>query len=134
VAYLDMTGSGNETSAHLYENGRITFMFCSFDKKPDVIRLYGQGRTVLKNTPEWGELIGLFPDYPGIRQIIVAEITKVQQSCGYAVPLMEFIGERETLSKYNETKGEDYLEDYRRQKNSCSQDGLPTPLGLAMGE
>lgn len=128
VAYLDLTGSGNETSAHLAENGRITFMFCAFAGPPRIVRLYGTGRTILQGTPEWDELAPLFPDYPGRRQIILADIARVQTSCGYAVPLMEYTDQRETLLKWARSK-EGSLEDYRREKNSRSIDGLPAPLG-----
>ncbi len=92
VAYLDLTGSGNETSAHIQENGRITLMFCAFNGPPNILRLYGQGRTVLPDTAEWEELRPLFPEHPGARQIVAAEISRVQTSCGYAVPLMDLVG------------------------------------------
>lgn len=82
VAYLDMTGSGNETSAHLHENGRITFMFCAFDGPPNIVRLFGRGRTILRDTPEWDSLIGNFGETLGMRQIIIADIDKTQTSCG----------------------------------------------------
>ena len=84
VAYLDLTGSGNETSAHLAENGRITFMFCAFRGAPQILRLYGKGETVLPGAERWDELLAHFPSYPGIRQIIIASIDLVQTSCGYA--------------------------------------------------
>ncbi|HEX2622484.1 MAG TPA: pyridoxamine 5'-phosphate oxidase family protein, partial [Phototrophicaceae bacterium] len=90
VAYLDLTGSGNETSAHLEENGRITLMFCAFEGPPRILRLYGTGRTVLLGTPEWDELIDLFTPMPGMRQIIVIDVTRVQTSCGYAVPFFNY--------------------------------------------
>jgi hypothetical protein len=128
VAYLDLTGSGNETSAHLHENGRITFMFCSFSGAPQILRLYGRGRVVLHGSKEWDELRQLFPEFPGVRQIVVAEIGRIQTSCGFGVPLMEFTGERETLAQWAEKKGEEGLEKYRREKNAQSIDGLPTPL------
>ncbi|MFO7166664.1 MAG: pyridoxamine 5'-phosphate oxidase family protein [Chloroflexota bacterium] len=129
VAYLDLTGSGNETSAHLAENGRVTFMFCAFGGPPKILRLYGRGRTVLPGDGEWEELIGLFPEIPGARQIVVAEISRVQTSCGFAVPLMEYVGQRDTLVRWAQRKGEDGLDAYRREKNAHSIDGLPTPLG-----
>lgn len=128
VAYLDLTGSGNETSAHLAENGRITVMFCSFNGSARILRLYGTGRTVLPESPEWNALASQFPHYPGTRQIIIADIAQVQTSCGYAVPLMEFKDQRETLIKWAEAKGSE-LDAYRIQKNSRSIDGLPTPIG-----
>jgi len=128
VAYLDMTGSGNETSAHLLENGRLTFMFCAFQGSPEIVRLYGTGRTILPGTAEWDALSPLFPTYPGVRQIITATLHKTQTSCGYAVPFMDYVGERETLTKYWVAKGEDGVATYQQAKNQCSQDGLPTAL------
>ena len=128
VAYLDLTGSGNETSAHLAQNGRITFMFCAFEGKPMILRLFGRGRAVLPGTPEWAGLSSQFPAYAGARQIIVADLTRVQTSCGFAVPLMEFAGERDALVRWAEAKGEAKLSEYRREKNARSIDGLPAPL------
>ncbi|UBF26499.1 pyridoxamine 5'-phosphate oxidase family protein [Kovacikia minuta CCNUW1] len=129
VAYLDLTGSGNETSAHLQENGRITFMFCAFEGPPLILRLYGKGYTVLPGASEWDALYKLFSPLPGIRQIIVGEIDRVQTSCGTAVPLFEPIGQRDNLVKWAQNKGEQGLHDYWQQKNFVSIDGLPTPLG-----
>ena len=129
VAYLDLTGSGNETSAHLRENGRITFMFCAFAGPPKILRLYGRGETVLPASSQWPELRSLFGDEPGVRQIIVAEISRVQTSCGFAVPTYEYLGHRDTLIKWSNAKGDDGLQTYRRERNSRSIDGLVTPLG-----
>lgn len=126
VAYLDMTGSGNETSAHLLENGRITFMFCAFQGSPSILRLYGQGRTVLPETPEWETLAPHFTHFQGTRQIIAAHIDRVQTSCGYAVPLYEFQGDRDTLLKYWDRKEPG---PYQLQHNLQSIDALPTALG-----
>ena len=128
VAYLDFTGSGNETSAHLAENGRITFMFCAFQGKPQILRLYGQGETVLPEAERWDELVAQFPSYPGIRQIILASIDLVRTSCGYGVPLMELQKDRETLKRWATSKGEEGLADYRGANNSKSLDGLAAPL------
>jgi hypothetical protein len=127
VAYLDLTGSGNETAAHLAENGRITFMFCSFTGPPRILRLYGRGRTVLPDAAEWSDLRARFPDHPGARQIILADISRVQTSCGFAVPFMEYVGQRDRLPRWAEAKGEVALRTYRREKNSRSIDGLPAP-------
>lgn len=132
VAYLDLIGSGNETSAHIHENGRITFMFCAFEGKPDIVRLYGKGRAVLPSHPDWAQLSPLFPAYINARQIITAEIHKVQTSCGYAVPLMDFVKDRDTLTRWAEAKGEDELVAYQCEKNVASIDQLPTPLGLEL--
>jgi hypothetical protein len=131
VAYLDLTGSGNETSAHLLENQRITFMFCAFDTPPQVLRLFGKGHVVLPDSPKWEELSDLFPNYLGTRQIIVAEIEDVRTACGYAIPLMDYVGERDTLTRWAEAKGPDGLVEYRQQKNQCSLDDLPTHIGKA---
>lgn len=134
VAYLDLTGSGNETSAHLMENGRITIMFCAFQGKPDIVRLYGKGRAILPQSPEWDEMRSRFPDFPGVRQIIVADVDRVQTSCGYAVPLYDYVSERDTLVRWAEAKGDDGLNKYWDEKNACSIDSLPTPLALARGQ
>ncbi|MDZ4765524.1 MAG: pyridoxamine 5'-phosphate oxidase family protein [Chloroflexota bacterium] len=133
VAYLDLTGSGNETSAHIAENERITFMFCSFDGTPNIVRLYGRGQTVLPDSREWATLIGGFTLYTGARQIIVADIHRTSTACGYAVPLYDYEGERETLVKYWAAKGADATIDYQREKNSSSIDGLTTPICASSG-
>ena len=128
VAYLDLTGSGNETAAHLRENGRFTIMFCSFSTDPLILRLYGRGRVVRRQDAEWAGLRSAFPDLPGERQIIVMDIESVQTSCGYAVPLMNPAGERDTLARWAEKKGPTGLLDYWRDKNRISIDGLTTGL------
>lgn len=128
VAYLDLTGSGNETSAHLLENGRITLMFCAFQEPPCILRLYGQGRVVLPDSSDWSDLYSQFEPIPGARQIIVAEITRVQTSCGLGVPLFEHQAQRQSLVVWADKKGEQGLKDYRQLKNFVSVDGLPTPL------
>jgi hypothetical protein len=129
VAYLDLTGSGNETSAHIAENGRITFMFCTFDGAPKILRIYGRGTTVLPSSAEWNEVVSQFSPQTGVRQIIVADVLTVQTSCGFGVPLYTLERQRDTLTRWAESKGET-LEAYRREKNSLSLDGLPTPLSL----
>lgn len=128
VGYLDVTGSGNETSAHLQENGRITFMFCAFQEPPSILRLYGTGKTILPDAPEWAELYSLFSPIPGTRQIIVADVNRVQTSCGMGVPLYEHIGQRESLVKWADKKGEAGLREYQQQKNAVSIDGLLAAL------
>lgn len=129
VAYLDMTGSGNETSAHIHENGRVTVMFCAFEGPPNILRLYGTGAVVLPDSSEWESLYPLFTPLPGARQIIVIDIHKVQTSCGYAIPFMAYEKERDTLQRWSVQQGEDGLKQYVQEKNSASIDGLPTPLG-----
>ncbi len=132
VAYLDLTGSGNETSAHIAENGRITFMFVAFTGSPNIVRLYGTGRTVLKDSPEWESLISHFPTpHFSARQIIVTDIHRTSTACGYSVPLYDYRGDRETLTKHWEAKGEDAVSAYHREKNSQSIDGLETPIGCS---
>ena len=128
VAYLDLTGSGNEAAAHLIENGRMTIMFCAFDGAPLVLRLYGQGRVVRPRDAEWPGLLANFTPLPGQRQIVVLRIENVQTSCGFAVPCFEYAGERRLLLDWSEKKGHDGLEAYWREKNQTSIDGLPTGL------
>lgn len=128
VAYLDLTGSGAETAAHLLDNGRITFMFCAFQGPPRILRLYGRGRAVRPDAVEWDELVARFELFPGVRQIIVADIDRVQTSCGFAVPRMQLESQRDTLLQWAEKKGETDLIAYRARKNSHSIDGLPTGI------
>ncbi len=128
VGYMDFVGSGNETSAHLLENGRITFMFCAFQGPPNILRLYGKGRTILPGAPEWEQYAADFTVYPGARQIILADIDLVQTSCGYGVPLYEYTGERDIYFNWVDKKGAEGLEVYKKEKNLVSLDGLPTKL------
>ena len=128
VAYMDIVGSGNETSAHMLENGRITFMFCAFDGPPNILRLYGKGYTVLPNDAEWDQLSALFELHLATRQIIVADIHKLQTSCGFSVPLYAYTGERDHADKWAQKKGPEGLEEYKKEKNRVSMDGLKTAL------
>jgi hypothetical protein len=128
VAYLDLTGSGNETAAHLKHDGRMTMMWCSFDADPLILRVYGRGRAVRQQDAEWGDLRRHFAPLPGERQLIVLDIESVQTSCGYAVPLYTYAGERDTLARWAEKKGAPGLLDYWREKNQVSIDGLTTGL------
>lgn len=134
VAYMDLVSSGNETSAHTLENGRITFMFCSFDGPPNILRLYGKGYTVLRETKKWDELSPLFTILPSTRQLIVADIHKVQTSCGFGVPLYEYVGEREQHHLWAERKGPEGIQQYKIDNNLVSMDGLPTVLGQHMNK
>jgi hypothetical protein len=127
VAYLDLTGSGNETAAHLAQNGRVTLMFCAFEGMPKILRLYGRGRAVTPGSREWSELSAHFPALPGARQVIVADVTRVQTSCGFGVPLMQFDGQRDVLVRWAEGKGDHGLRKYREEKNRVSIDGLAAP-------
>jgi hypothetical protein len=124
VAYLDLTGSGIETVAHLRQNGRITIMFCAFEGKPLILRLYGKGHIVEPCDPEWEELMTRFPAYPGVRSVIVVEVERIADSCGFAVPYYEYKGERTQWLDYAHTKGPSAMEDYKARKNRLSIDGL----------
>jgi len=126
VMYLDLTGSGNETAAHLSENGRITIMFCSLTEYPLILRLYGQGKVISIDDAQWQELYAYFDPIEGTRQIILSEIDSLQTSCGYAVPHYEFKSERETLLRWAKQKGPDGLKEYWQEKNMKSIDGLST--------
>jgi len=128
VAYLDLTGSGNETSAHSAENGRLTMMFCSFDAKAMILRLYGRGSTLLPGDARFEQLRPKFPELPGARQIIVLDVERVQTSCGYAVPRMDNPRHRDSLLRWAENKGDEGLVEYRERKNFVSIDGLPAPI------
>lgn len=128
VAYLDMMGSGNETAAHLLDNGRITIMFCSFTRNPLILRIYGKGRSIKPGGDEWDALIAEFGERPGIRQIFGVDIDSLQTSCGFGVPVMSLEHQRDTLVKWAGSKTEDELETYRRKNNLVSIDGLPTGL------
>ena len=125
VAYLDLTGSGAETIAHLRQNGRITFMFCAFEGKPDIVRFYGRGEVHRPTDPTFAELRSLFGEHPAVRSIITADIDRTSSSCGFAVPLMEHTGDRHTLGKFFENKTDADVEAYWAQKNQSSIDGLP---------
>ena len=125
VVILDHTGSGNETAAHLLENGRITIMFCAFAGEPMILRLYGEGEVILPGAEEWDELRSLFPqDAVGIRQIFRVLVTRVQTSCGDGVPLMDFVAQRDSLLSWAAQKGEAGIRQYQKDKNSVSIDGL----------
>jgi len=128
VGYLDITGSGNETSAHLLENGRITFMFCAFDGPPKILRLYGKGKTVLPGDTEWNKLSEQFTILPATRQLIIADIFMVKSSCGFGVPVYSYEGERDHAIKWAEKKGPEGLEEYKKEKNMISMDGLRAPI------
>lgn len=128
VGFLSLTGSGNETAAHLKNDGRITIMFCSFTAQPLILRIYGAGRCIYPHEPEWNAFSGEFQQLPGTRQIFVIEIESVQTSCGYSIPFFEFKGERDALVRWSEQKGEDGIRQYWRDKNLTSIDGLNTGM------
>ncbi|HZZ39224.1 MAG TPA: pyridoxamine 5'-phosphate oxidase family protein [Acidobacteriaceae bacterium] len=131
VAYLDLTGSGNETAAHLRANERLTLMFCAFEGSPVILRLYGQGKVLRRGSEGYRELMAAAfnnEERPGARQIIVLDVETVQTSCGFGVPLFSYVGERTNLEQWAVGKGEDGLGEYREKKNAVSIDGLPTGI------
>lgn len=125
VAWLDLTGSGAETIAHLRENGRVVVMFCAFEGAPDVVRLHGRGRVMLRTDPEWHSLAARFPEKKAARAIIVVDVTRVSDSCGFGVPLMQYTGERGLLDAWAERRSPEQITDYQRTRNPTSVDGLP---------
>jgi len=126
VAWLDYVGSGNETAAHLLDDGRITIMFNSFSRNALILRLYGRGKSHAPGSARFNDLMPLFNDSLGIRQIFTIRIDSIQTSCGYGVPVYDLVEERKTLGKWCEKKGEQGLRDYFEEKNRTSIDGLPT--------
>lgn len=128
VAYLDLTGSGNETAALLAADGRMTIMFCSFAGKPWILRLYGNGEIVRLDSDRGRELHPLFGTIPGERHIIVLHVESAQTSCGTGVPLYGYQEQRDLLINWAEKQGEEGMKEYRRNKNAVSIDGFPTGL------
>lgn len=131
VVYLDRTGSGNETAAHLRADGRLTIMFCAVEGPPMILRLYGRGRSIRRDSPEYENILishygGSEPS--GARQVILLDIDLVQTSCGFGVPLFDYKAERPSLDQWTDAKGPDGIEIYRREKNAYSMDGLPTGM------
>lgn len=134
VAYLDLTGSGAETIAHVRQNGRITIMFCSFDRTPKILRIYGRGNAVLPADRDWAKVAAHFAADPGSgagtdrgsqRAIIVVAIDRIADSCGYGVPVMELTEERDLLTRWSQRRSADDLAEYRVKHNTISVDGLP---------
>lgn len=125
VAYLDLTGSGAETIAHLRENGRIVLMFCAFEGPPKIVRLHGHGTVITKSHESWDQWLATFPETRGVRSVIVIDVTRVSESCGYSVPRMNFVEDRDTLVRWCERKSDEELVNYRLNKNQKSIDGLP---------
>lgn len=131
VLWLDKTGSGNETAAHLIADGRLTVMFCAFEGPPMILRLYGHGRVIGRGSPDWSTLLAIEFDGaepPGARQMVWLDVDLVQTSCGFAVPFYDHVGPRDTLDRWASSKSEQDLDAYRRAKNAVSMDGLPTGL------
>lgn len=128
VVWLSVTGSGNESAAHVAQNGRMTVMFCSFEGAPQILRLYGEAETIYPRHKKWNSLITEFPAFPGVRQFFDLAIDLVQTSCGMAVPLYDFVGDRTALNEWAEKKGSDGIADYWDEKNRVSIDGMPTHI------
>ncbi|QGQ19933.1 pyridoxamine 5'-phosphate oxidase family protein [Cellulomonas sp. JZ18] len=125
VAYADLTASGAETIAHLRQNGRVTLMFCAFDGPPNIVRLHGRGRFVTLYDEGFADLAVHFAETRGVRAVVVVDVERVSDSCGYGVPLMDYRGERDLLPSFMDRKGADGQAEYRRRKNRTSIDGLP---------
>ena len=125
VAYLDLTGSGVETIAHLRDNGRITFLFCAFEGPPKIVRLYGRGEVVRPGDADFADLAARYPALPGVRSVIRVRLERITDSCGYAVPTYRYVRERNQLVQWAERKGADGLATYQRVNNARSVDGLP---------
>jgi hypothetical protein len=128
VVWLNLTGSGNETAAHLLENDRMTLMFCAFEGDPKILRLYGQAKCHYPDSPEWEAHIGRFPSLPGARQIIIMDIDLVATSCGFGVPLFDYRGQRDELREWAKKKGEEGIKAYWQERNRISLDGKPTGI------
>ncbi|OGS91521.1 MAG: pyridoxamine 5'-phosphate oxidase [Gallionellales bacterium GWA2_60_18] len=128
VVWLNVTGSGNETSAHVQQAPRMTLMFCAFEGQPLILRLYGTARVIHPRDPEWSELLPLFKPQPGARQIFDVTLDLVQTSCGMAVPYYAYGGEREALNDWAVKKGEDGVRRYWEEKNQVSLDGIPANI------
>lgn len=125
VAYLDLTASGAETIAHLRDNGRITVMFCSFTRNPNVVRLHGRGRFITLHDDDFARWAAHFPSNPAARAVVIVDVERVSDSCGYALPILEHVDERDILTPNMERRGPDGRAAYRREKNATSIDGLP---------
>ncbi len=132
VAYLDLIGSGAETIAHIRENGRVTLMFCALEGPPMILRLYGRGEICEPGQPEWDGLAAHFPSYPNARSIIHVAVDRIQDSCGYGIPLMDYRGERSQLEAWAERKGAEGLREYQLENNLESLDGLPALRGKSL--
>ena len=128
IIWLSVTGSGNETAGHVLENGRMTLMWCAFRAAPLILRTYGTARVIYPDDADWDSYAGQLPERVGTRQIFEQRIEMVQTSCGMAVPLMDFVDDRDQLDRWAEHQGEEGLAAYRRQKNQMTLDGLPTGL------
>ncbi|MCH9654595.1 MAG: pyridoxamine 5'-phosphate oxidase family protein [Planctomycetes bacterium] len=128
VIWLNVTGSGNETSAHIQEDGRMTIMFCAFTGKPVILRLYGRATVIHPYDAEWKALFAHFPSIPGARQVFDMRVDLVQTSCGMGVPFYDYVEEREQLTTWATKQGEEGVHNYWQEKNQLSLDGKPTHI------
>lgn len=128
IVWLNITGSGNETAAHLAQNSRMTLMFCAFDDSPKILRLYGKATAIHRRDPEWDAMEKLFTPHPTARQYVDFQFDLVQTSCGFGVPFYDFKEERDNMPKWIAAKGKEPIENYWREKNTVSLDGLPTHI------
>jgi len=128
VIWLNVTGSGNETSAHIQKNDRMTIMFLAFDGSPNILRLYGNAKVIHKNDSEWGDLSSHFELLPGARQIFDLTVDLVQNSCGMSVPFYSYNEDRDQLKDWSVKQGQDGIEKYWEKKNQKSLDGLATNI------
>jgi len=128
LIWLNLTGSGNETAAHLLERNRITLMWCAFEGLPRILRVYGSAVTVHPRDAEWDACARLIPPPVGARQFFKVQIDLVQTSCGYAVPFMDYVEDRQVLTNWSEKRGEDGIREYWQEKNQTSIDGFPTQI------
>jgi hypothetical protein len=132
VIWLNVTGSGNETAAHLQTHPRMTIMFAAFEGKPIILRLYGAARCIQPQDAEWSELYAHFKPLPGARQIFDVQVDLVQSSCGMAVPFFDYVGEREQLTNWAIDKGPQGVQDYWREKNQLSLDAVPIDMSKSL--
>lgn len=128
IAWLNLTGSGNESAAHILKIRRMTIMFCAFEGAPLILRTYGEARMLHPGDAEWPEYIALFPEYVGARQIFIQDIERVQTSCGMSVPYYDFVSDRHQLDDWADKHGQDGIKRYWRKKNQSSIDGFPTEI------
>lgn len=128
VLWLNVTGSGNETAAHILENPRITIMMCSFEGAPNILRIYGKGKAIHPGDSDWNDVVSLFPETPGTRQIFDITVESAQTSCGMSIPFFDYKGEREALNDWAKEKGDAGIQKYWQDRNLTSIDGKPTGL------
>ncbi len=128
IAWLNLTGSGNESASHVLLNPRMTIMFCAFEGSPLILRAYGQARVLHRNDPEWSKYVDLFPPSVASRQVFILDISLVQSSCGTSVPFFNYESDRDTLAKWSQNKGKEGIEAYWVKNNQRSIDDFDTEI------